>query len=219
MVWNILKHLFHQKMPTLNQKSLWNWVGYNVILTDTRQLPEKALSAGQYLKPVSFPASSLPSQWAHESQDQRNLMSVFLVAWSCWHLSCGCNETQVARCSQAWSQPNSSETLQLSPPWALCVLLLPSAKAPGTCRKIFKKCQSEIGVLHAYAKHRLCRHILVGRSGKLFTLDLQVSINRLAVDWTDSFSYWLKSMAPYHLWAVRYQCMPCSMSFFASAVK
>lgn len=162
--------------------------------------------------PHSLPAPCLAGGLMRARTRGISGISVSLVAWSCWHLRCGCNETQVVRCSQAWTQPNSSKTLQLPLPWALCVLLLPSARVPGTCRKIFEKWQCEIGVLHAYAKHRLCKHTLVGRSGKLFTLDLQVSTNRFAVDWRDSFSYWLKSMVSCHLWAVRYQRMSCSLS-------
>lgn len=101
----LIQHFFHQTMPTCNQTSLWNWVGYNAILTDTRQLPEQTFSAVQDLKRASFPASSPPSQQAHGSQDQRSLRSASLVARSCRHPSCGCDETQVVGCSEASLTP------------------------------------------------------------------------------------------------------------------
>lgn len=54
LVWHILmQRFFHQTMPTWNQTSLWNQVGYNMILADTRQLPEKTFFAVHNLKPAS----------------------------------------------------------------------------------------------------------------------------------------------------------------------
>lgn len=93
--------------PSNNAKlmRLWNRVHYNVILTCIRQLPEKAFSAVQDLKPALFPASSPPSQQAHGSQDKGSPRSVSLVAWSCRHLSCGCDEPQVIGCSETSLTP------------------------------------------------------------------------------------------------------------------
>lgn len=133
----LIQHFFHDTMPTWNWMSLWNWVGYNAILTDTRQLLEKTFSAVQDLKPALFSASSLPSQQARGSQDQGSRRSASLVAWSCRHLSCGCDETQVVRCSEA---------LHVPPPW---VLPPPPSKAQGCAERFFKNCWLEIWVFHA----------------------------------------------------------------------
>lgn len=184
----LIQHFFHQAMPTWNQMGLWNGVGYNAILTDTRQLPEKTFSAVQDWKPASFPASSPPSQQAHGSQDQGSLRSASLVAWSCRHPSC--DETQVEGCSETRLTPLK-----------LCMSHLlersrPIFQGSGTCRKIFQEILTRNMGISCHAKHWLCPPILVARCGKLFTLDLQVSINMFAEDSTDSFSNRLKSMVP-----------------------
>lgn len=134
-------------MPTWNQ-SLSNCTGYDAILTNTRQLPEKTFPAVQDLKPAFFPASSPPSQQAHGSQDQGSLRSVFLVAWSCRHPDLWLRWDPGGR--MLWNQPNSSEALHVSPPW---VVPPPFSMAQGPSGSIFKKCWHEIWVFHAYAKH------------------------------------------------------------------
>lgn len=65
----------------------------------------------------------------------------------------------------------------------------------GTCRKHFQEMLTwNMGI--SCLRQALCRPTLAAGCGKLFTLDLQVSINMFSVDSTDGSSNRLKSMVP-----------------------